>query len=390
MMSDGDENRSTKEGLAAGMRRLVEQVLPDKWSARLGLVRGLFLKDTGDQWRRLMLVARHFQAYRTIDRALFYHRFAANILLCHSLGIFDALREGALSVDEVADRCSIESGATHQLLRILESQQLLERRGDDFEMGDFASEFFDPHSLVSMVPMLDVCETYAQVFPDFVDAAQGGTTPAMLDIFDESGRTDALLEGVNYYLDQAVRELIARVDWPPIRHFIVGSMGVSFSALVMSEFADARVTYGCLPHLVERIPRLRRRYEVPADRVDEMHDHGGDPAGDRWGREAFDLVFLTKKMILDPAQGLGERFADKAYEVLNPGGVTVFWETIYDDDEATPVDRAMEGFLDFGVSPTGPVLTRRRFRRRLEEIGFCDVHVVECLEGATTFVVARK
>lgn len=389
-MIGGDSDKNTGRRIASALRQVAKRRLPDKWASRLGLVRGLFVKDGATQMRRLMMVARHFRDYQRIDRALFYHRFTATLLLAHRLGIFDVLRGEPSTASAVAHKCDIGEKTAHNLLRILESQELVECTEDRYEATEFAEEFFDPQSSVSMVPMLEVCDAYAEAFPFFVDAARSGQTPALLDIFDDQGRTDALLNGVNYYLDQAGRELIARVDWPPIRHFIVGSMGVSFSSLVISAFDEARVTYGCLPHLVERIPRLRKQYGVPDGRVDETHSHGGEPADDRWGREAFDLVFLTKKMILDPSNNLGPKFAQKAFDVLNPVGVTVFWETIHDDLSPTPVDRAMEGFLDFGVSPDGPVLTGCEFCEELEHIGYRDVEVVECLQGATTFTVARK
>ena len=183
---------------------------------------------------------------------------------------------------------------------------------------------------------------------------------------------------------------LSKIEVPPVRDFICGSMGVSFSALVLHQFPGARVTYGCLDHLVERIPRLRQQFAIDPARVDGMHAHGGEPSDDRWGSEAFDLVFLTKKMILEPENRLGEKFAAKSYEVLNPGGVAIFWEAVHHDDEPTPMKLAMESVLDIGVSPTGCVLTRDGMTRTLLDIGFETVEFVPCLGGETNFVVARK
>lgn len=390
MMSTPDDETTPPEDWIGQLKGFVRQRIPERWRGRLGLLRGIFVKEPAEQLERLFGILRHFRDYRRVDRALFYHRFAAHLLLSYRLGIFDALGDEIRGVDEVCDRCDIDEAAARNLLRILQSQGFVQRSGDGYEATAFARAFFDPDQPGSMAPMFEIAETYARGYPAFFEAAQTGRRPAMLDIYNEQGRVDALLDGVNYYIDQAGRELLTRVDWPPIEHVIVGSMGVSFSSLVLSHFPDARVTYGCLPHLVERIPRLRREYGVPAGRVVETHAHGGEPAEDKWGREAFDLVFLTKKMILDPANDLGDKFARKAHQVLNPGGVCIFWETIHDDEQPRCVERGMEGFLDFGVSPTGPVLTEKGFGRMLDDIGFRDVEVVSCLEGATTFAVARK
>ena len=80
------ERETTVPGrLLGGMRRLIEQRLPEKWRGRLGLVRGMFVGDAADQMRRVMTVAQHFRDYRRIDRALMYHRFAANLMLSYRL-----------------------------------------------------------------------------------------------------------------------------------------------------------------------------------------------------------------------------------------------------------------------------------------------------------------
>jgi hypothetical protein len=121
-----------------------------------------------------------------------------------------------------------------------------------------------------------------------------------------------------------------------------------------------------------------------------MHAHSGDPTQDSWGHEAFDLVLLTKKMILDSDGRLGEAFATKAFEVLRSKGVAIFWETVHPDDRPTPLAQAMEAVLDLAASPTGPVLTTEGLRRTLERIGFEEIRVEPCLGGATTFVVGRK
>jgi hypothetical protein len=101
-------------------------------------------------------------------------------------------------------------------------------------------------------------------------------------------------------------------------------------------------------------------------------------------------VFLTKKMILQPEQRIGEKFARKAFDVLRPGGAAIFWETVHTDGMPTPLQRAMEAVLDLGASPGGLCNTESGLRTLLSEIGFRQIEIVPCLSGQTTFVVARK
>jgi len=87
---------------------------------------------------------------------------------------------------------------------------------------------------------------------------------------------------------------------------------------------------------------------------------------------------------------LGYKFARKAFEVLEPAGVAIFWEAVHNDDSPTPMALAMESVLDLGVSPTGCVLTRGSMTDMLTGIGFREIEFVTCLGGETSFVVARK
>jgi hypothetical protein len=201
---------------------------------------------------------------------------------------------------------------------------------------------------------------------------------------------DAILQAVNSHLAQASREFLMQAKLPKVRSCIVGSMGVSFSAALLAHQKSARVTYGCLDHLVRRIPSLRDQYQVDATRVDGMHSHSGEPADDNWGDKGYDLVFLTRKMILDPEAQVGEKFARKALEVLNPGGSAVFWEAVHPDRGPSPLPLALETVFDLGMSPSAPLKTRSGFSRTLRDIGFDDVDYISCLGGTTTFAVARK
>lgn len=365
----------------------LERLLPDKLAQAVRSVRA-----SGALEDPLAALShfRHRHALSRLTRALFYHRWTTALLLAHELGVFDALQRGPRTADELAADCHTHARSAEAILRILESQRLLASRDGRFELTPFARAYLVRGGEQSLTDTLDLVAAHAISVPEIAEGVKTGRSPAALDIFSDGGRYRAFLGAVNSYLQMAGRDLLARVELPEVRDFVVGSMGVSFSALVLERFPGARVTYGCLDHLVREIPSLRERYRVPPARVTGMHVHGGDPDADRWGDEAFDLVFLTKKMILDPEHDLGARFAKKALQVLRPGGAAIFWETVHTDGAPTPVPRAMEAVLDLGASPIGRVQTEGGIRRLLGEMGYHRVDVVPCLRGTTTFVVARK
>ena len=336
-----------------------------------------------DRWR-------HRDAFRQINKALFYHRYAAAFMLGHELGLYDYLYAGGKSINEVAEACAIHPRAAEALLRILAGEELLMRVGDDYQLSEFGRLYMARAGRLSLADSFDLMAAQALAFAELEHGMKTGQVPAALDIFSADGRYQAFLNAVNTFLHYAGADLLAQIELPEIRSFILGSMGVSFSSLLLDRCPEATVTYGCLDHLVREIPRLRDQYNVPAERVAGCHSHSGDPPADRWGDEDFDLVFLTKKMILEPETRMGERFAGKAFEVLNPGGVAIFWETLHTDDRPTPLARAMEAVLDLGASPVGLVNTEASITAMLGDIGYRAIEVVPCLDNSTTFGVAHK
>ncbi len=336
-----------------------------------------------DRWR-------HRDAFKQIEKALFYHRYAAAFMLGHELGIYDQLYAGGKRIDEIAEACGIHPRAAEALLRILTGEELLVRIGDEYQLSEFGRLYMAREGRLSLADSFDLMAAQALAFAELESGMKTGQVPAALDIFSADGRYQAFLNAVNTFLYYAGADLLQRIELPEIRSFILGSMGVSFSSLLLDRCPDATVTYGCLEHLVREVPRLRDQYNVPAERVAGSHSHSGDPTADRWGNEDFDLVFLTKKMILEPETRMGERFAAKAFDVLNPGGIAIFWETLHTDDRPTPLARAMEAVLDLGASPVGLVNTETSITAMLDNIGYRDIEIVPCLDNSTTFVVGRK
>lgn len=328
--------------------------------------------------------------FAKFNKALLFHRFATALLLGHRIGLFDHLLERLDDTEGVAVALKIHPRAALQLLRILEAEGYVERRGQSWTLSEFAREFLARNSPSSVSSMLELMSAQASAFGQLPRSFKNGKVPKELDIFSDHSNYEAFLQAVNAYLDLAGREFLLKYPLPEIRSIIAGSMGVSFVSLLLHQFPEAKVTFGCLEHLVERIPELRDTYGVNPAQVTGMHSHSGEPGDDKWGNEAYDMVFLTKKMILDPDNEIGKKFATKAFQVLNPGGVAVFWETIHPDDAPTPLAQAMEAVMDLGASPIGPVLTHDGLSSMLSEIGYCNIEFVPCLQRSTTFIVGHK
>ena len=330
------------------------------------LLRGAKVAWNTGAWRqspaRLYKLLRHRREFSRVNKALLYHRFATALFVAVELGVFEALLDGPQSSAAHAERCEAHPEAIRTLLRILEAQDWVSRDGEQVALTEFARDFFEADGPMSARYMLSLMGTQAKAFPQVLEAMRTGRTPDALDVRDLDGSYPAFLTAVNNYLYWAGRELLQKVELPEISSFIVGSMGVSFSALLLEDQPQARVTYGCLEHLVQEIPRLRGEFGVAPERVEDTHAHSGEPGDDDWGSESYDLVFLTRKMILEPSEGVGEKFARKAFEVLSERGVAVFWETVYSESQPMPLGRAMEAVFDLCTSPSAPARTPEELR----------------------------
>lgn len=353
-------------------------------------LRGLFRDGLREGAERAAALARHGLAYRQLRRSLLHHRAMVTLLHARRFHVLETLASGALGETQLARRCGLHPAAARTLLVILEAQGAVKRRQAEWELTAFARAALLDSGPLSLGPLLELLGAFASGFDDIAEGMRTGVSPPGLDILSDESRSEAFLQAVNMWLDMAGRELLTRLELGEVRSVIAGSMGVSMSALLLERFPRASVTYGCLEHLVRRIPDLRARYGVEDRRVDGMHAHAGDPEEDRWGCESYDLVFLTKKMVLDPQRRLGERFVRKAFEVLNPGGTLLLWEAIHDDEGATSLALAMETVLDLGVSPTGALHTKGSMTALLEREGFENVRFFTCMGGETTFAAAAK
>jgi len=333
--------------------------------------------------------ARHLENYRRFERGMHHHFVMATVLRAHELQMFDALASGGTPAS-VAARCNIEVNAAHAVLRILHGAGYVDFKGGQYELSSFARSFLTQTGTCSLVPMMNLMAEQAASFNGILTGMNSSKVPDMLDISTPDSNYLAYATAVNAYLHRASADFVGKADLPPIKSIIAGSMGVSTVAHLLNRFPEATVTFGCLPHLVKTIPGLCQEYGVEEHRIDGMHDHGGTPSEDRWGNQSYDLVFLTKKMILEPENKLGEQFAQKACDVLNPGGVAVFWETIYPNEAAIRRSSMLEAVLNMGASPASPVRTQDSFTQLLNGMGFVNVRLVECLFGQATFVVAEK
>ena len=175
---------------------------------------------------RLAPYLRHWQRYARLQRALLDYRSVSALLLAVRLGLLDELDRRPQTSREVADNLEMVPASAETLLAMLETEGIVERSEDIYELTGFARQFLVGNTETSDAPLLSLLTDYAAGFGDVMAATRAGETPAQFDIQLDQPSTDRFLEAVNSYLDRAGRELLAKAKLPSVEHAIVGSMGV--------------------------------------------------------------------------------------------------------------------------------------------------------------------
>lgn len=211
-----------------------------------------------------------------------------------------------------------------------------------------------------------------------------------LDIYNLEGEYAELLYSVNLFLYTATKELMRKFKFENIKRIMIGSMGISFARNIQKVFPDVQINIGCYPHLIKLVPNLTLKYKIPQTNIVSMKGHKGVPSEDKWGDEekGYDLIFLTKKLSLRSLNEFGNEFLGKTYNLLNPGRYAVIWESIVDDSGTKgPIE---ESILDLLTSHTGKRWKESEIKGYVKSFGFKSIHLVKCLAGRTTFLVAVK
>lgn len=321
-----------------------------------------------------------------------FHSLTA-LVMAHRLGIFDILqKEKTITREALTKKLKVKPKSLEVLLHALNALELLRFRNDKISLTAFGRSFLGedaPYSLSAFLEFLSL-QFYSMARLD--ETIKTGNPAKEADIFKPSKYSRAYLLALNRYLYYPAKMLFQKIGARKINDAIMGSMGVSTAAALLEANPRVKITFGCLSHLVKQIPELMKMYGVNKKSVLSMSNHSGDPEDDTWGKESFDLVFLTKKFLLHPEDGIGESFARKSYQVLNPGGKAVLWETFYPDHGGPSKDVALFGLQDLIASRGGALYTRNAIRSFLKEVGFrkIDFHAFPLVFGDVEFCVAEK
>lgn len=321
-----------------------------------------------------------------------FHSLVA-LVTAHRMGLFDILQEEKrVTREKLTKKLKVREKSLEVLLHALDALSLVRFQKDTVTFTNFGKSFLGTNAPYSLSPFLEFLSLQLYAMSRLDETIKTGKPAKEADIFKPSPYSRAYLLALNRFLYYPAKMLFQKLGARKINDAIMGSMGVSFGAALLEANPRARITFGCLGHLVKQIPDLMKMYGVAQKSVISMSSHSGIPEDDTWGKEAFDMVFLTKKFLLHPDDGVGESFARKGYQVLNPGGKLVVWETFYPDNRKPNMETALFGLQDLIASQGGALYTRSTMRKFLKETGFRKVEFMPfpLVFGDVEFCIAEK
>ena len=280
----------------------------------------------------LQWVARH-QA-RSLFRLCSGFIHSQVLLACVRLGLFERLRDGAMSVTDIAAEASIPADRVQALLRAAAALELLEERPDDrYGLGVLGATMTDNASLLALV------EHHSLLYGDLADpvalfadpAAETamsrlwpyatGTSPQSLGTGDVTKYTDLMAASQAMIAEQVLESVSLRGRE---RLLDIGGGAGAFAIEVARRWPDLDIVIADLPAVAE----IARQRVAAAGMASRIEVTGVDAAREALPR-GFDTVSLVR-ILHDHDDATALALLAGARRALNDGGTLLVAEPMAD------------------------------------------------------------
>lgn len=299
--------------------------------------------------------------------------YSQTLLACVETGLFDFLKDGPRSLDDIAARAGLPREGADRLAQAAASLDLLERRsGHRFALGPLGAALAGDAGLAAMVTH------HRLLYHDLIDpmAVLRGETPGQLADFwgygrrdGTSGRPDAYSALMAATLPMVAEEVFAAIDLKAYRQLLdVGGGEGAFLKEAARAAPRLSLALFDLPPVAARA-RERLGEAGLADRADI---HGGSFLDDALPAGA-DLISLVR-IIHDHSDEDAMRLLRACRESIAPGGTLLLAEPMADARGAAPMGEAYFGFY-LAAMGGGRPRNAARLAQMLGEAGFAGARV---------------
>jgi hypothetical protein len=285
------------------------------------------------------------------------------------LGVFESLRNGSRSCEELGRSLELEAEALELVLRVLAGGGYLTREADHYALSELARQtLLDdvPARVVAYVGLDELAWDWLGHMNEVVRDGQGIDIHSQLaDASSWATYQKAMLE-IARQLAPLVAQIVPVKPEAQQLLDIAGSHGL-FGALICREHPPMRSVVLDLPDAVEQSRQLARE-----EGLDDVVTHRvGDALVDDLG-EGQDVMFLGNILHHFSAEQI-EGLLERIRGALSPGGTVAIWEIRRPESGDSP-DIMGDGFaLFFRVTSTARCYTATEYLTWLSAAGFEDV-----------------
>lgn len=302
------------------------------------------------------------------------YRSAQVLITCATLGIFDALAEGAKTAPALAAALSLDLTALSRLLNAATALGLLERVGDTYADAPAVAACFAQGGDHYLGHLLRREAAFYVRWSHLAEAVRTGRRPEPCRAVEDARGwvrdfTYALYDGARF-IAPAVAEalnLASDVAW---RVLDVGGGHGGYSIALARRYPLLQATVFDLLPVIEVTREIVAATEV-ADRISLQ---AGDFLKDDLG-QGYDLALVFGVLVSEPAE---RRVAllRRVHHALKPGGLLAVRETVLDDDGSGSVEALLFDLQMLLSTEAGGALWRSALLSELQEAGFSDVNVL--------------
>ena len=288
------------------------------------------------------------------------------ILTAVELGLFEPLATGCVSGTEVALALGTDRDATEILLNALAALGTVRRCHDGFELPEDLAPCLDPAAPDGLG---DVLRHMGRLWSSWSGLTQAVRDGHPRPRSDAEGASLDLARAMRWYARESAPRVAALLeDTRPGRILDLGGGAGSFSIALARQLPEARV------ELCDRDPQALgvARADIEAAgltqriRVREVDALTGDIGS------GYDLVLLSSVLCTCPDEQC-HALLTAARDALVPGGRIAIRDLMLDSSTTSSLPAALFS-LTMLLTGGGRVRWRGELKRRLEGLGFADVH----------------
>jgi len=323
---------------------------------------------------------------QTIDRLTDDATYALAMLAGMQLEVFTPLKDGARTVEQIADSLNVRPDKLRPLLHALAAADLLAIDGDRFSNTPEAQRY-----LVSGEPdsMLGNAGQMAHVWTELLGTAESirtGVPQSRIDYASASKQQlEAMYDRMYPQSENATRRLLKKNDFSHFRRMADVGGGSGAVAITMTEACpNLKATVIDLPSVIP----FTQRYIERAGAGDRVEVQAADAVtGPLSG--SFDLAVLRSFIqVLTTSQA--RQALKNIAQVIEPGGVIYIWGAgVLDDSMVSPTAAIRFGLSALNRWDEAQASTEKEHREWLSDAGF-EGFSREVLPDGESIITARR